>query len=154
MNKNFKIYVYETFKKYLKNKNNPQLQNEVGKILLKLAELATIRYNFNNKSHSCGVRYIDIENIKGEIVYNLWKMISYDKKLNLKRLKNEKSMYNFLMMSANNFAKYYIRKELTNEGKLKITSYEQACESFNNENERDVFAIDIFKEKEKIVILY
>ena len=107
----------EGVRSYLRKKDTEQ-ETRIAKSLLKISELATLRYDWNKYSGSS----IDIDDIQGEIIAQLWGLICR-RKINVQRLKNENSMYNFFMMSANNRAKYEIRKHLSR--KIKFSSLEQ-----------------------------
>jgi len=132
MLKKLKKDLKETIEEFLTTKNEKrkeELKEKIGKLFLKLSELATIRYNWNK--YNTYARYVDVDDIKGEVALGLWTIIA-EKKFDLKRLKTENSIYNFLMMSANNLAKYQIRKILTKENKIRFISLERFKEIYPN----------------------
>ena len=96
------IYVVE------KNKDK-SVTNSIGKCFLKLSQLATIRYWYNFKGKNEKGIDFDMENVVGDITFELWSIL-YKKKFKYKKLKDNNSTYNFFMMSANNWAKYFIRR--------------------------------------------
>ena len=130
--------IKEAIEQYCKRKKRHPRQKEeekntVGQLLMKIAELATLRYRYNYGKSKGGIIYdINADDLRDLITQHLWRIIKRRKQLreideldkngkktgnkikvprfDAKRLIQNNSTYSFFMKCANIQAMYEIRK--------------------------------------------
>lgn len=114
MLKRLKKEIYFNLLSYLEEKKSKPKEN-LGKNLLKIAELASLKYNFDSE--------LEIIGLQGEIVAKLWEIVIKEK-IDLSKIKTENSIYNFLLFSAKRIAISLFRKKKRRESIVKWDSFE------------------------------
>lgn len=132
LKENLELYFSE---KKIHPRRKEELRNNIGVLFMKLSELATLRYKFNEGKNNSGLIYeLPYDIIRDEISIRLWRIIERNK-FDTSRLIQNNSTYSYFMKCANNFAMDIVRKRLEKNPR-KIRAY--SMDSFKNENEEPI----------------
>lgn len=95
-------------------KETRESSDTLGACLIKLAELATIRYLWNRSGpEGIGSR----EDIQDYVLEGLWKLFAKGK-VDTSRFKGVASAYNYLLLAAKQLAAHYVRREMRRRSKV------------------------------------
>jgi len=112
---------------YFHNQKIEKIKNDLGKNLLKIAELSCLKYNFDSE--------LEIMGLESEVSLKLWEIVK-NKKINIEKIRTGNSIYNYLLLSAKRIAIAMLKKKNRRKG---IVNWERLTEDLGRQ-----YAINLF----------